>query len=226
MSKKIKIPLLPLPNIVMFPCTSLPFLIVEPTYAQLVKSICEKGELIAVSWAQEQSRWDGKIKHAPKMVCTAAKPVLLEEPDGGIKVMMHGQFRIKLTQIRQNLPTPIYEAYPLIDQQEDIVLPQDIIQRLSEILNQWIKDTVTDSLEREHFLNSLTTVHHIVDNICLFVIRDKQTRQLLLETCSLRERLCMLNGLLRGEFPLCEDALVREALKNFEKLERLDQVGH
>lgn len=226
MSRKIKIPVLPLPQIVMFPHCSLPFFIIEPTYVKVIRKICERGEMMAVSWAQEQLRWDGKTKYKPQMVCTAAKPILIEEQSDGLKIMMHGQFRIKLTHVIQNLPTPIFEAYPLPDRQENIVLPQDIIQKLKVVFEKWLVETIQDSLEREHFQKQIQTLQQILDHICLYVIQDKETKQLLLETCSLKERLYMLNGLFRGEDPLSEDVLVRNALKNFEHLERLDSVGH
>lgn len=226
MANKMKIPVLPLPQVVMFPHTSLPFYIVEPTYIKVIQKVCEQGEMIGVSWAPEQLRWDGKIKYSPQMVCTAAKPILIEERSDGLKLVMHGHCRIKLTHAIQNLPTPIFEAYPLPDQTENIVLPQDIIQRLKGILELWLIETIQDSLEREYFQKQTQTIQQIVDNICLFIIQDKQTKQLLLETCSLKERLYMLNGLLRGEAPMTEDVLVRNALKCFEHLERLDHVGH
>jgi Lon protease-like protein len=226
MTQKMKISVFPLPQIVMFPHTALPLFIIEPTYLKVMRKICEQGDLIAVSWAQEQVRWDGKIKYNPQMVCTATKPVIIEEQVDGLKIMMHGQFRAKLTHVIQNLPTLIFEAYPLPDQKENIVLPHDIIQKLKIIFDKWLVETIQDSLEREHFQKQIQTLQQIVDHICLYVIQDKETKQLLLETCSLKERLYMLNGLLRGEDPLSEDVLVRNALKNFEQLERMDGTGH
>lgn len=217
MITKLKLCVLPLPQVVLYPTTSLPFLILEPVYTSMIRKVIAEQGYIAVSWAKPQKSWDGKTKYSPRMICTAGKPILVEElPDGSMKLVIEGQFRVKLTQILQNLPYLVFEGYQLDDIEEQIKFPSMMIHRLRGIFHQWLIEVIHDSLEREAFSQNIASVHQLCDHLCLYIIQDIETRQLLLETTSLRERVYLLNGLLRNESPFCEDQLVKDALKNFE----------
>lgn len=227
MINKIKLCVLPLPQVVLYPTTSLPFLIIEPTYTAMIRKVMDEQGFIAVSWAKPQRSWDGKLKYSPRMICTAGKAILIEElPDGSMKLVIQGMFRVKLTQILQNLPYLVFEAYEVPDIEEHIEFPSHMIQRLKGIFDLWLIEMIHDSLERETFYQNITSLKHLTDHLCLYVVQDIETRQLLLETISLRERIFLLNGLLRNESPFCEDQIVKDALKNFELIEMYGQTAH
>lgn len=193
----------------------------------MIRKVIDEQGYVAVSWAKPQKGWDGKTKYSPRMICTAGKPILVEElPDGSLKLVIQGQFRVKLTQILQNLPYLVFEAYELPDQEEHFEFPNMMLQRLKSIFDLWLIEMIHDSLDREAFYQSINSIQHLCDHLCLYVIQDIETRQLLLETTSLRERVLLLNGLLRNESPFSEDQLVKDAIKNFESVELYGRLAH
>lgn len=218
------LPILPLPNIVMFPNTIIPMLIAEPSYIKMIKDCLMTDQSIGISMAEPVREIRGEVskgtpRYSPQRIATMGKPVLLEEnEDGSIRILVKGERRIELLQVEQNLPYLIYRVRTLPDTRElsGMAFDSPHIERLKDILNNWVEDTIEDSLERESFFQTLHSIHHIMDYLSMFMIEDSHVRQLLLENRSLHERIQMLSSLLRGENPESEDALVATALKDFE----------
>ena len=140
---------------------------------------------------------------------------------GSIKILVKGEKRIELLQVEQNIPYLIYRVRTLPDTRETgpLAFESPQIERLKDLLNNWVDDTIQDSLERESFYQTLESIHHIIDYLSMFMVGDRHVRQLLLENRSLHERIQMLSSLLRGEYPDCEDNLVVSAMKDFESNE-------
>lgn len=217
--------ILPLPNIVLFPNTTIPMLIAEPTYVKMVKDCIITDSNLGISMAEPVDDFTGYTRYSPRTIATMGKPILLEEnDDGSIKILVKGQSRIELISTEQNIPYLIYKVRIIPDIKDRAPLQFDSpqISRLRSILNSWVEDTITDSLERETFFQSLTSIHHILDYLAMFMVGDRSIRQLLLENTSLHERIQVLSSLLRGEYPDCEDELVVNAIKDFES-EEMDQ---
>lgn len=161
----------------------------------------------------------GPPRYSPQRVATMGKPILLDEhEDGSLKILIKGEKRIELLSTEQNLPYLIYKVriIPDVRDKTPLTLSSPQIERLRGLLHQWVEDTISDSLERESFFQTLESVHHIVDYLAMFLIGDRHIRQLLLENRSLHERIQVLSSLLRGEYPDCEDHLVVNAIKDFE----------
>ncbi|MCF8060528.1 MAG: LON peptidase substrate-binding domain-containing protein [Bacteriovoracaceae bacterium] len=211
--------ILPLPNVVLFPNTIIPMLIVEPTYVKMVRDCLVTEQSIGISMAEPIEERSGSPRYSPQRVATMGKPILLEEhEDGSLKILVKGEQRIELISVEQNIPYLIYKVRTIPDIRESsaIAFESPHIERLKEILDNWMEDTIEDSLERETFLQTLNTLHHIMDYLAMFMVADRHIRQLLLENRSLHERIQMLSSLLRGEYPDCEDTLVVNAIKDFE----------
>ncbi|MAF79288.1 MAG: hypothetical protein CME63_04700 [Halobacteriovoraceae bacterium] len=217
--KKFPLPILPLPELVLFPHTVIPMLIVEPTYVKMIKDCILTDQSIGVALAEPINDEKTIAKYTPQKVATMGKPVLLEElDDGSIKVLIRGEERIELLRVEQNIPYLIYQVRELPDIKESSQFHFDgpKIERLKDILFQWLDDTVSDSVERDTFIDSLESLHHFIDYLSMFLVHDRSMRQLLLENCSLHERIQVLSTLLRGDYPDCEDEMVLEAIKEFE----------
>lgn len=216
--------ILPLPNIVLFPNTTIPMLVAEPTYVKMIKDCIIADQNLGISMAEPVEDVAGVTRYTPKRIATMGKPILLEEnDDGSIKILVKGEKRVELIHTEQNIPYLIYKCRLIPDQKEYGPLKFDSpqISRLRDILNQWVEDTIDDSLERETFFQSLHSIHHILDYLSMFMIGDRHIRQLLLENTSLHERIQMLSSLLKGEYPEGEDTIVANAIKDFEYSEEL-----
>lgn len=227
--KTFEIPVIPVPDLVFFPYTSIPIYIEEPVYVQMVKTCITEGLPIALSMAEviNSNPESMKISYHPKSVCTLGHAHHLEDlPNGAIKIFVKGQARIELLSVVQNLPYLVCEARLLTDFEETLQYDDGKISRLRTILNQWLNRHVLDSLERENFLKNITSIYHIVDHLCMFIINDVHMRQMLLENTSLNERVQVLNALLQGQSPLQEDRLVVSAFRSFETIEKTAKVQH
>lgn len=228
MNRQFTIPILPIPEVVFFPHTVLPIHIEEPIYVKMVKKCVEENGHMGVCLAEPTQSYPGvKVKYVPKKICSIGKPVILEEyPEGGVRIIVKGVVKVRLTNVIQNLPYAIFEAEEISDIKENRVYNQGKIERLNEILSTWLDQNIPDSVERESFKKNLETVHHITDYICMLLIQDPTVKQLLLENHSLYERIQLINSLLKESDPFQEDLLVAQALKNFEHLDQASDYGH
>ncbi|MDD0851477.1 LON peptidase substrate-binding domain-containing protein [Halobacteriovorax sp. GB3] len=220
------IPILPIPNVVFFPNTSLPLFVVEPLYVQLIYDCIENNTPLGIAMADTDTFYNtGRLK--PKNICGIGKPIILEElDDGSLKILIRGVGRVQLMHQEQHLPYPVYSVERYYDRSNVASSQSRHIARLKTILDEWLHQNIPDSIEREAFLRTLSSIYHVVDYICMFLIQDKELRQLLLENDSLNERIYMLDILLRDENPFNEDLIVVSAIKEFEQLEKFEKVGH
>jgi len=223
-----KVAVLPIPDLVFFPGASLPLYIVEPVFIRMIRECVDQNMLVGISMAEPLVYIYGHRRPSPKNICGIGKPIILEELyDGTLKVLIKGFGRVKLEQVQQNLPYLIYECEEYGDQPElNGFIADDKIERLKGLLDSWILETITDSVEREHFQENISSMKQVVDYISMFLIQDHEMRQLLLENTSLNERIQMLDTLLKGPLPFLEDTTAVQAIKNFEILEKTAKVGH
>jgi Lon protease-like protein len=228
MPKKFLVPILPIPNVVFYPNTVLPVYIMEASYIKMIEEAAANEELVGISLAEPLDGFNqDKTRYTPRMICSVGIPVIVEPyEEGTLKILMRGMKRIELLGIHQNLPYLIFEARDMPDSDDHGILNTGMVERLSQILDNWLMENVTNSVEREGFYQNLTTLKHIVDYLCMFLINDVSMRQILLEKRSLVERIHMLNSLLRENNPYEEDFLVLNAFMNYEDIEKNYKISH
>lgn len=227
MAKELEIiPILSIPGVVFFPNTSLPLFVAEPLYIQLIHDCIENGTALGIAMAENDIYYSsGKLK--PKNIFGLGRPIILEElDDGSLKVLIRGIGRGKIIAEHQHLPYPTYLIERHYDKSDGLKIHGPRITRLRAILDEWLVDNISEPIEREAFLRTLTSIYHVVDYIGMFLIQDKELRQLLLENESINERIYMLNILLKEENPFTEDKGVLSAIKSFESLEKHAKIGH
>lgn len=223
-----KVAVLPIPNLVFFPGTSLPLYVVEPVFIRMIKECVEGNMLVGISMAEPLVYIFGHKRPVPKNICGIGKPIILEEMfDGTLKVLIKGFGKVRLGAIEQNLPYLIYncEEYPDIKDTYGLVCDSKV-ERLKELLDNWVVGTISDSVERKNFQDKINSASEVMDYISMFLIKDHEMRQLLLENTSLNERIQMLDTLFKGTPPYFEDITVTRAIKSFEILEKTAKVGH
>jgi Lon protease-like protein len=220
------IPVLPIPRLVFYPNTSIPLMIIEPQYRTMIQGVLDHGLPLVLTLAEPRFV-EGRLRYLPRLIGTLGRPVLLEElPDGTMKLVVHGMMRVKLLHVVQNIPHLIFNIHPIEDEFETQKLDPSVTLRLRQLLNQWLLHHVPDSLERETFASSIKDIASIVDHLCFFMVKDASTRQALLETTSLFERIMLLDRLFPQNLDGQENALMSEAIKDFEQLEERILVNH
>lgn len=219
-TKDFLIPIIPIPDIVFFPNTVIPIYIDEPVYIRMIKKRALEGKWVGISQATPIGEIGGVVRYSPEPVYSVGKPVILDENENGLKVLIRGVARMRMIEVYQNLPYLIYRAQIVPDDQtRGQFLGGETVERLNNILDRWLLENIPDSVEREFFYENLGHLQNVVDYICIFIIQDVCTRQLLLENVSLHERIQILNSLLREDDPFSENPLVAHAVKEYEVLE-------
>lgn len=210
---------LPIPNLVFFPNTSLPLFMVESRHVQMLKDCIEKGRLLAVSLIDIKSGYTN-LRNSPRAICTVGEPVIVStHEDGSIKVLLRGRARVKLLALKQSVPYMIYTAEEIPDISSEAHLKSSSgIGKLRDLLQRWSRENIEDSIEREVFLSTVSTAKHVVDAVSMYMVMDPEIRQLLLENVHLGERIQMLTTLF-AEDGNQEDLNVADAFKRFEAME-------
>ncbi|PIK13813.1 LON peptidase substrate-binding domain-containing protein [Halobacteriovorax sp. JY17] len=223
----LKLPVLPIPNVVLYARTSLPIYILEPVYIDMIKTCIKENTPLAISKAFEIDRHSLRGRYSPSTICGYGRPIILEENiDGTLKVLIKAIGRVRLLNIEQNLPYLIYQAEIYCDRIESEKLHGPQIQNLKKLLDNWLEINILDSFERETFTNSLTSIYHVIDYICMFLVQDPDLRQLLLENNSLFERVQLLNSLFEKPSQFEESSIVVSAIKRYEEIEKTSRIAH
>lgn len=209
--KKAAVPTLYLFNNIFYPQTVIPLIITDKVSKAMLIDCYERSQPVALYYPHSRSKGIG----------TLGKILLIEHnPDASLHVAVQGLSRIKLLSMEVQDPYPIYmtEEYSDLDELSQ-TLAGSPIERLHNVLKLWLNRHVHSSKERERFLKEISTPAKLINNICMFIIKDIELKQIFLENRSLVDRVRMMNALLKGETPETEDRHICEAIKDFERLE-------
>ncbi len=223
-----RVNVIPIQNIVFFPQTALPVFVIEAAYVEMVLRSIENKEMIAISNADNLNPRGLGASFSPHTICTMGRAILLETlPDHSIKILVYGEVKIQLVKVLQNIPYLVYQYKPVLD--PAIVEEGPLgnrVEKLKEILDTWIEDSIEDSVERQFFKNAITDLNSIIGHICMYLVHDIEIKQILLETNGLVERIRILDSLFKGDGEYQEDTSVIEALKSFKNIEYTSKFAH
>lgn len=207
-------PTLYLFNNIFYPQTVIPLTVTDATSKDMLLKCYENNILIALYHPHLRS----------KKVGTLGKILMVENhTDGSMSFVVQGLTRIKLLNIEIQIPYPHYQIKDYFDLDEKSQIFVDApLERLHRIFEHWLNRHINSTKERERFIKDMTTPSKLIDNLCMFMIKDIELKQIFLESTSLQDRIRMMNALLIGEAPETEDIEICEAIKNFERLDNFD----
>ena len=205
------VPTLYLFNNIFYPQTVIPLSVGDETSKKMLIECHENNSNIALYYPHPRSRGVGTLGHIL---------FLDHNPNGTLGVVVQGIVRIKLVDIDvEKEPFPISyidDYYDLNEESQTLV--DAPIERLHNVLEQWLNRHVGSSRERERFMRDMSSPMKLINNLCMLMIKDIELKQIFLESTSLTDRVRMMNALLVGEAPETEDLEMCEAIKNFERL--------
>ena len=212
--KPLKFCILPVPGLVFFPNTIVPIDITDPIYISMVSKAIEQGIPIVIVPSHEYI--------FPENIFSFGMPILLEESScERLKIVLEGKGKIILHTVLQNLPYPIWDGYQIFDNSERTTLVHKSIEKLHQIFDNWIYQSIPNSIERENFVTQIKTIQQITDYISMFLVKDIDVKLMLLKSHSLYERVQILSLLLNDVFPYLENSNIVRILKIYEHLEHL-----
>ncbi|MDO9183087.1 MAG: LON peptidase substrate-binding domain-containing protein [Bacteriovorax sp.] len=205
------VPTLYLLNNIFYPQTIIPLTVTDEISKKLLVSSFQNSTEIALYHPHQRSKGVG----------TLAKITMLDyNNDGSLNAVIQGLTRIKLLTMHREDPFPQYYMEDYFDFDEKTqTLSGSPIMRLHSILEHWLNRHVNSARERERFMKDISSPVKLINNLCMFVIKDIELKQIFLESTSLLDRVRMMNALLVGNTPDTEDTEMCEAIKSFERLD-------
>ncbi len=177
-----QIPIMTLPNAILFPQALLPLYIFEPRYrAMLKKSLAEQRMFaIAMPGAHTKPRSIGGIGLIRACV---------DRPDGTSNLILQGVSRVRFTNFVQKEPYYVGRIEVLQTQDND---NPEVKKLASKILSRINELHSTDQIENDgiiKFLNDLKDYEAMADIITYSFIEDVKRKQSILEELDLAKRL-------------------------------------
>lgn len=207
---KYSFPTLYLFNNVFFPQTVIPLTVSDSVSKEVLLECYEQNQHLAFYHPSNRA----------KKIGTIGRILLLEHnADQSLTVLVQGVVRVQLIAQEQHLPYPVFQVEDYYDLEDKSAIPENAIERLHTVLENWLQRHITSVKERARFLKEMNSPHRLVNNLCLLVIKDVELKEILLENTSLPDRIRLMDVLLRGHSPDIEDVSMCEAIKNFERLE-------
>jgi len=195
-----RLPLFPLPNVVLLPNTFLPLHIFEPRYRKLTRDVLDGDKLMAIALARgEEHEFDGPPPVAP--VVGVGEIVLAQAlPDGRYNIVLRGLARVR---IDRELPSD--EPYRLV---QATALPDDPPASLVDLLDaeaslRVLTGSLAEALpEGGELLKQVVaaqgTPAALVDVVASTLIADPRVRQELLETTDVARRIARVSSEVAG----------------------------
>ncbi len=186
-----RLPMFPLPNIVLFPNALLPLHIFEDRYRKMVRDVLASHKLIAVSLLLgNEHEYDGKPPVAP--IAGVGEVILAHElPDGKFNLVLRGRARIH---IDSELPSD--EPYRLISATE---IPDDPTGNRPDLMDAdaslralvgGLANAIPEGGDLlKQVVAAQETPGELVDVLASALVVDSKLRQLLLETTDVGRRI-------------------------------------
>jgi Lon protease-like protein len=219
MSAMIRIPIFPLPDVVLFPHTLLPLHIFEPRYRQMVRD-CLAGDR-RLAMALLKPGWENDYYGRPPVYPVAGAGEIIrhdELPDGRFNILVRGTMRIGITsEMPPDLPYRVARGRPLPDQYvaEDARSLRDRIECIKVFALRLLAETQKEQEETGKLFSGVKDAGSILDRIAGASISDPETRQRVLEAVDVPTR-----------FSIVQDHLVSLLTELSDRNPPADRASH
>ena len=193
-----EVPVMVLPNAILFPQALLPLYIFEDRYRQMLSDCLAGDRMFSVALLQEDS-----VKKRGSKPCAVAGlgiiRVAIGKDDGTSNIILQGLARVKICGFVKQKPYPVVQIEPLQTLHAETVDADPLAAKVSELLR---ARATLDMALPEHVAKYLTTMKdtdNLADLVSFTLLSDSYEKQEILETLDLRRRLQRLIDLLEKE---------------------------
>jgi ATP-dependent Lon protease len=196
---EIEVALLPVPNVIVLPKTSVSFYLQDERYIEMIRDVSRRHAYLVLSMTDHLQNEEGEaVSNAliPRSTGVLTLPQMMEEEPHGLHhggVVLKGLMKVRLTKILETKPILMCKAEIL----EDDMTFYDLYQNpeynlLCRHLESWIDQHVERLSVRNELKQSFQSPEQVMNHISLLLIDCRETRQALLETLPLYDRFEML----------------------------------
>jgi ATP-dependent Lon protease len=202
-----ELPLLPLRDTVLFPNSFMPLAVARESSVRLIDEAVSSGSLIAV-FTQREASEDEPLKDDLYSIGTASHiHKMFKLPDGSLRIIVQGLARVRLAElahVRPYLRARVEEAGEVLgdrDKLEIDALQRNIKTNFQQIVS--LSPLLSDDLQT--LATNISEPGRLADFIASSLGSiSTETRQEVLETLDVRQRLDLLNRLLIKELEVLE----------------------
>lgn len=194
-----KVPVFPLPDVILFPGTDLPLYIFEPRYRLLLKDCSAGSKFMAISLLR--CDWKEKKEPVPSydVVGVGYVRAVFENPDGTSYILLKGVSRARIVRYLQQEPYRVAKVREIPDQVEDADELRRLAAEVRKLLAQKLR--YTSENPRDHFLlpkefEDPVALSHLA---CFFSEASPYLKQNLFETPNCNHRMRHLVDILGSE---------------------------
>jgi Lon protease-like protein len=174
--------ILTLPNSILFPQALLPLYIFEPRYRKMLKESLRQQRMFAVAVP------DGKDKPS-RIAGVGLIRACVDKPDGTSNLILQGVSRVRFTDFTQTRPYYVGRIEILQTEEPDGLAVAALGAKTVKLVNRICTngEQVPDGIMK--FLESLKDFDALADIVTYTFIQDMDTKQKILETLNLQDRL-------------------------------------
>ncbi len=200
--KKINLPLLPLRDIVVFPCMIIPLFVGrERSVKALDKAMSGDREILLAT--QKKAKKNDPLPEEIYEVGTIANILqVLKQPDGTVKVLVEGIQRAKIESFHENPKFIEVTAVPLESKLENPVQATALVRSANSIFEQYTKLNQRIPLDMVKALTNISDPNIFADTLAAQLDLKTQKKQDLLETQDTKDRLDLLIDIMVDELEI------------------------
>ncbi|HEY7518814.1 MAG TPA: endopeptidase La [Methylomirabilota bacterium] len=199
------LPVLPLPDGVVFPLTAVPLLVVNPAAIRVIDDVM-RGNRLLVFAAQREPRSD--VPPTPENVHRVATAGAIHQmarmPDGSVRAMVQGLERVRLLDFVAKDPYLVARIQPVPEQVPAGPEVQGLRRAVVDLFRKLVELSAELPDELASVAESFTDARQVVYFVASLVRMDTATRQELLETDSVGEKLRRLVDIVQGDLSVRE----------------------
>jgi len=192
-----RLPLFPLEDVVLFPHSLIPLHIFEARYRKMVHDILDGNRLVAISLQLEkESPYDGEAPRVARVASVGELVLVQELPDGRFNLVVRGRARIGIDEeLASEEPYRLVAAHEIPDDAGPETTEIDEADAALRALVTGLAESIPDGGDLlKHVAAAQDSPAALANVIAASLIPDARTRQGLLETTNVFERLERLSN--------------------------------
>jgi len=208
-------PVLPLRDIVIFPHMVIPLFVGRPKSIKALELAMEAEKEIFLA-TQKDPKLDDPLKEDLYLTGTLGKVVqLLRLPDGTVKALIEGERRAELSLFVAEEDSLFCEVTVLDQPEPTTPEAEALVRSVRDAFESYVRLSKKLPAEIVDTINSQSDPSRIADGIAAQVNIDIETKQEILATLGVKERLELLLGVLTREVEILEiEQKIRSRVKN------------
>jgi Lon protease-like protein len=177
-----------LPNAILFPQALLPLYIFEPRYRAMLKESLESQRMFAVALPHDSAAANSAlIPH--RVAGVGLIRACVDKPDGSSNLILQGVSRVRFTDFVQEKPYYVARIEVLSTEESDALEVEALSVKVLEMIGAMHDAGEIQAEGIMKFLNEIRDYDALADIVTYSFIEDVESKQKILETLNLRQRL-------------------------------------